>query len=311
MNIRFLETLVTLAQLKSFRATARALHATPAAISLRIRSLEEGLGTELVDRSGREFRLTPNGEYLLGHAKAVVAAARSMRAAAHKENPVQGRLRLGVIETVVHSWLSRFVGLLSAQYPQVEIELMVDTSSVLQKRLLSDELDLVVRVEGIDRPQIVSTALAICPVQWIAHRDLLPPRPQQLARQVLQHPILSFARATVPQRALEEVVAQLAGREGVPVAQTRITCSPSVAAIVRLVRDGYGIAAIPGLFVSDYLDRGEFVELAPLPPLPAIAVTLCRNAQAQGLTHAAAQVMQRACTEFGQETAPRFIGVLC
>ena len=33
MNTRFLETFVALAQLRSFRATARALHATPAAIS--------------------------------------------------------------------------------------------------------------------------------------------------------------------------------------------------------------------------------------------------------------------------------------
>ena len=40
MNIRFLETFVTLAQLRSFRATARALHATPAAISLRIKTLK-------------------------------------------------------------------------------------------------------------------------------------------------------------------------------------------------------------------------------------------------------------------------------
>ena len=57
MNTRFLETLVTLAQLRSVRATARAMHATPAAISLRIKALEEELQTELIDRSTREFRL--------------------------------------------------------------------------------------------------------------------------------------------------------------------------------------------------------------------------------------------------------------
>ncbi|KWR91447.1 LysR family transcriptional regulator [Cupriavidus sp. IDO] len=311
MNIRFLETLVTLAQLKNFRATARALHATPAAISLRIRNLEDELGTELVDRNASEFRLTPNGEYLLGYAKAVVAAARNLQAAAQKENPIQGRLRLGVIETVVHSWLSHFIKLLSTHYPQVELELTVEMSTVLQKRLLNDELDLIVRVEGIDHPEIVSTALAIYPVQWIAHKDLLPPGPRGLARQVLQHPILTFARGTAPQRALEEIVANLANQESIPVAQTRITCSPSVAAIVRLIKDGYGIAAIPSLFVTDYLESGEFVELASLPPLPAIIVTLCHHAQAEVLTHAAAKVMKQACSEFGKEISQSFIGVLC
>ena len=45
MNTRFLETFVTLAQLRNFRATARALHATPAAISQRIKALEGELKT--------------------------------------------------------------------------------------------------------------------------------------------------------------------------------------------------------------------------------------------------------------------------
>lgn len=42
--------------------------------------------------------------------------------------------------------------------------------------------------------------------------------------------------------------------------QMRIICSPSVAAIVLLVRDGYGVAAIPRLFVADALASGEFIE---------------------------------------------------
>ncbi|MBN9116109.1 MAG: LysR family transcriptional regulator, partial [Pandoraea sp.] len=50
MNTRFLETFVTLAKLRNFRATAAALHATPAAISQRLKALEEELKTVLVDR---------------------------------------------------------------------------------------------------------------------------------------------------------------------------------------------------------------------------------------------------------------------
>ena len=311
MNTRFLETFVTLAQLQNFRATARAMHATPAAISLRIKSLEDDLGTELIDRSGKEFRLTPQGDYLLGYAKTVVAAARKMQAAAHKENPIQGRVRVGVIETVVHSWLSHFIKQLSCDYPELEIDLAVDMSTVLQKRLLAGELDLIVRVEGIDHPEIASTALAVYPVQWIAHKNLVPPNPKALTNWVLQQPLLTFARGTAPQRALEEIVANLANQEDIPVSQTRITCSPSVAAIVRLVKDGYGIAAIPGLFVTDYLASGEFVELPALPVLPSIIVTLCHHADAEVMVHAAAKVAKQACAEFGQQFNQSFIGVLC
>lgn len=50
MNTRFLETLVVLARVGSFRETAQVLNATQAAISQRIASLEDELGVFLVDR---------------------------------------------------------------------------------------------------------------------------------------------------------------------------------------------------------------------------------------------------------------------
>ncbi|MCX4177621.1 MULTISPECIES: LysR family transcriptional regulator, partial [Paraburkholderia] len=265
MNTRFLETFVTLAQLESFRATARVLHATPATISLRIRSLEDELKTELVDRSTTSFRLTPSGQNLLGPAKNVVNATRTLREAAGQEIVVGGKLRLGVIETVVHSWLAHYVTQLNASFPRLEVDLTVDSSSVLQRRLLSGELDLVIRVEGIDSTKIVSSAIASYPVRWIAKRGLLSRRAEGLALRVLERPVLTFGRGTAPQVALESIVHALAQQLGMPAGQTRITCSPSVAAIVQLVRDGYGVAAIPGLFVAETLQSGEFVEL-PLKP---------------------------------------------
>jgi DNA-binding transcriptional LysR family regulator len=314
MNTRFLETFVTLSELRNYRATARALHATPAAISLRIKSLEDELGAALVDREAKEFRLTPQGESLLGHARNVVAAARRLHAVARQDNAIRGRLRIGVVETVVHSWLSPFIKRMSKEYPELEIDLTVDRSSVLQKRLLGNELDLVVRVEGIDNADIVSTALAVYPVQWFAHRSVVRNNVKSrkaLVKWALQQPLLTFSRGTAPQRAMEKAVAHLATQEDVPVSQTRITCSPSVAAIVRLILDGYGIAAIPTLFVNEHLKTGEVVNLPALPALPVIIVTLCHHAEAEVKVHAAANVARQACAEFGSQFDENLIGVLC
>ncbi|CAB3806706.1 hypothetical protein LMG27177_06163 [Paraburkholderia fynbosensis] len=73
-DARFLETFVTLPKLRSFRTTATALHATPAAIWQRLKALEGEWHRVLVDRESREFRLTLNGEYLLGYAKNSISA---------------------------------------------------------------------------------------------------------------------------------------------------------------------------------------------------------------------------------------------
>lgn len=298
MNTRFLETFVTLAQLESFRATARALHATPAAISLRIRSLEDELKCELVDRSTPKFRLTPAGLGLLGLASNVVDAVRALREAAGQEVVVGGKLRLGVIETIVHSWLAHYIAHLNANFPKLEIDLTVDSSAVLQRRLLSGELDLAIRVEGIDSTKIVSSAVASYPVRWIARRGLLSPRKSGLALRVLKRPLLTFGRGTAPQVALESIVHALAREHGVAQETTRMTCSPSVAAIVQLIRDGYGVAAIPRLFVADALRSGEFVELPLTPMPPPIVVSLCRPVEANVTVNAAVNAAQDACSTY-------------
>ena len=307
MNTRFLETFVILAQLRSFRATAQALHATPAAISLRIKTLEEELQTELIDRNSKDFRLTANAEYLLGHAKAVVDATRRLQAAAHKDSAVRGRLRLGVIESVVHSWLAQYIRELNALYPEIEVDLAVDMSNVLERRLRARELDLVIQVEGVESSDIVSEALAVYPLHWIARKGLLDPRKEGLNQRLLQLPILTFGRGTAPHRMLEEIVSKMANLAMVPLEQTRITCSPSVAAIVQLMKDGYGVAAIPSLFVAGLLDSGEFVELPVQPEPPSIIVSMCFHTNAEMMVHAAANAARQSCASYCAQVDPRYI----
>ncbi|CAN7614797.1 LysR family transcriptional regulator [Trinickia sp. LjRoot230] len=310
MNTRFLETFVTLAQLESFRATARALHATPAAISLRIRSLEDELKCELIDRSTPKFRLTPAGQSLIGLAKNVVDSVRTLREAAGEQVVVGGTLRLGVIETVVHSWLAHYITYLNSNFPKLDVDLTVDSSAVLQRRLLGGELDLAIRVEGIDSRKIVSSAVASYPVRWIARRGLLSARKPGLALRVLSRPLLTFGRGTAPQVALESIVHALAREHGIRAEQTRITCSPSVAAIVQLIRDGYGVAAIPRLFVVDALRNSEFVELPLAPVPPPIVVSLCRPVDASMMVNAAANAAHDACSAYCRSIAKDLIEAL-
>ncbi|GAB2900085.1 LysR family transcriptional regulator [Paralcaligenes ginsengisoli] len=307
MNTRFIETFVMLAQLKSFRATASALHATPAAISLRVKSLEDELGVELIDRSFKAFRLTANGQRLLNQARSVLEAVRQLQVAAHQEDAVQGCLRLGVNETVVHSWLAHYIKQLNRDYPELEVELTVEVSSVLQKQLLAGDLDLVFRVEGIDSDKIVSDALAVYPVRWIARKNFLPQNKRDLIRNVLQHPVLTFGRGTAPQRAIEQIVANFASQAGIPAGKAHVLCSPSVAAIVRLIENGFGVAAIPALFVADEIASGAFVELPVQPIPPSVVISMCWHANAKMHVHTAANAARVACEYYCKNTDRRLV----
>jgi DNA-binding transcriptional LysR family regulator len=309
MNTRFVETFLTLARLGSFRATAAAMHATPAAISLRIKTLEAELGVELIERDAAEFQLTAHGERLLAHARSVVQATRSLQLAAQDETQVTKRLRLGVIETVVHSWLPDYIRMLNAEYNRIVVDLSVDSSAVLGPRLRAGELDLVIQVEetGEQEASIVSTLLASYPVRWIARDDLIPASRAKHVQTVLQKPVLTFGRGTAPQIAVETIVETLAKRAGVPLAETQVTCMPSVAVIVKLLRDGYGIAAVPALFVEPFLSSGELGQLQVRPLPPPIDVAMYYRDDADVGVLAASRVARSACDQYAKARGRQLI----
>lgn len=66
-----LQTFATVAQLRSFSAAAELLHKTTSAISYRIKTLEDSLGTPLFQRTTRSVTLTPSGEVLLERASLI------------------------------------------------------------------------------------------------------------------------------------------------------------------------------------------------------------------------------------------------
>ena len=68
LDARQLEALTAVIEHGSFSAAAASLHLTLAAVSLRIKALEDALGQRLLVR-GKQVRATPAGQALLGHVK--------------------------------------------------------------------------------------------------------------------------------------------------------------------------------------------------------------------------------------------------
>lgn len=139
MNLKFLETFVWVARLKSFSLTAEKLFTTQAAISSRIAVLEGELGVKLFLRDSRGVSLTPQGLKVLEHAEQMLDTLHLLKQSIEAPSSKVGRIRIGVMDTVIHTWLSPLVTELMDHYPQVEIELVADTSlnlcDQLQKRL--------------------------------------------------------------------------------------------------------------------------------------------------------------------------------
>lgn len=245
------------------------MHATQAAISQRIATLEAELGAELIDREASGFKLTPAGLRVLRHAERLLSLERELRLTARPDAPPAGRVRIGVIESVVHSWLAPLVNALASRHPGIEPDFTVDTARNLREQFRHHRLDVLIQNDpveaaaGSDDLEVI--ALCRFPIRWIGRPGLVPRR-RLTIDDLMELPLLTFSRTSSPHA---HVRALFTGSELEP----RVSSFPSVAAILRLLTQGFGLAAIPPVFVRQELQDGVLLKFTG-PSLPPLTISL-------------------------------------
>lgn len=128
------------ARLLSFTRAAETLGMTQAAVSWRIRDLEERLGRALFVRGARQVALTPEGERLGSAATEAISLLR--RAVTEVTDADQGVLAITTLQTMATQWLATRLGAFQLANPDLAVR--VGTSSTLST-LNEDRLDLAIR----------------------------------------------------------------------------------------------------------------------------------------------------------------------
>lgn len=256
MNLKFLETFVWVARLKSFRLTADKLFTTQASISSRIAVLEGELGVKLFLRDSRGVSLTPEGLKVLDYAEQMLDTLQALKQSIETRSSKVGRIRIGVMDTVIHTWLSPLVARMMDCYPQVEIELVADTSLNLCEQLQKGFLDLILQTDLLRQESIRSLEVASHPMGWIVASHSLYNREYANLADLARERIITYSKNSLPH---QEVLSLL---QASGVSSPRLNCVNSVSAITRLLRDGFGIGALPPVLVSEELARGELTLLA-------------------------------------------------
>lgn len=250
-GFRSLEVFTWIARLGGFRAAAEKLHTTQPAVSQRIAGLEAELGVRLFDRTARGVALTAQGRALLDYAERMLALRDEMVAAVGAPGTLSGRLRLGVSETIVHTWLSRFVEQAHALHPNVLLDIEVDVSPRLRAGLVAGALDLAFLLGPVDEAGIEDLALCRYPLAFAACPSLeLPDEPVPVAA-LLARPIITYPKSTKPTRAVEALLRV----PGLP--PPRIFGASSLSTIVLMTLDGIGVSVVPPEVVAREVAEGR------------------------------------------------------
>jgi DNA-binding transcriptional LysR family regulator len=256
INLTQLQTFLWVASLHSFRKTAEKMNTTQPAISARIARLEETLGVRLFERESSLIRLTAKGLELVPYAENLLRTSALLVDRISEEENLSGKLRLGVSESIVHTWLSKFLSDLHRKFPAIEIEIVVDTSFNLRHELTERSIDFAFLMGPITDFLFENHDLLEFEVIWVASPSLKIETAQPLTLDELAHyPLITYSRNTRP---YAELARQLRKTTDLP---AKIFPSSSLAAILKMAQDGIGIATLPRKMIEAELDNGTLVEI--------------------------------------------------
>lgn len=141
LELDMLRTLVAIADTGNFSAAAEAVFRTPSAVSMQVKKAESLVGRPLFKRDSRSVTLTMDGEQLLQHGRRMLALNREMMAqlAATK---VSGVVRLGAPDDIAERALPDLLRRFAQTHCCVTVDVVVDHSSNLLKKVRNNELDL-------------------------------------------------------------------------------------------------------------------------------------------------------------------------
>jgi LysR family transcriptional regulator, low CO2-responsive transcriptional regulator len=142
LTFRQLETIREVSRCGSMVKAAQALCVTPAALTSRVKSLEEDLGLELFERFEGRLRLTEAGKEVVAAAIRIDNVMSDLLSTLHGRNGhLGGRVRLAFVATAKY-FAPRLLAAFTKQYPEIDLRIHVGNRSTVVSALRDFEADI-------------------------------------------------------------------------------------------------------------------------------------------------------------------------
>ncbi|MGP8438412.1 LysR substrate-binding domain-containing protein [Paraburkholderia fungorum] len=266
LDLDAIQAFVLVADIGSFTRAAEVMDTSQAAMSLKLKRLEERLGYRLLERTPRVVRLSPRGDVFIGAARQLLLAHERALAGGAADTP-ERRLKLGISDHVAGPNLPALLGRLAAYDPLLVIEVRIAASRDVLAWFERGEVDAAIgRREG-DRSD--GQLLAEERLGWFAapgwqHREGQPLRLATLA-------------APCGIRAIATDALDTAG-----IAWTEVFVGGGVMAVGAAVSAGLAVAALAQRVApAGAIEVGEQLGLPPLPTSKVVLHTRLSDPRSQ------------------------------
>jgi LysR family transcriptional regulator for metE and metH len=260
LEIRHLETLLSLAECGSLSKAAARLFLTQSALSHQLKTLESHYGAALVEKNVRPLRFTAIGNRLVALARTVLPqVAEAGRDVARLAQGRAGPLRIAVQCHNCFDWLMPAMDAYRSLWPEVELDII--------SGFVVDPLPLLERAEAelavIHDAQEAHPSVVFSPLFRYESVALMSPRHPLAAKPWLE--ASDFAAETLITYPVPDEMLDVMKHCLIPAGiNPRRRTAELTVAILQLVASGRGIAALPSWTVGHYLERG-YVVSRPIP----------------------------------------------
>lgn len=258
MDFDQLTTFMQVAKLGSFSRAGQKVFRSQSAVSAQIRQLEQEYGDKLLDRSGKDVRLTPAGRVLFGYAERLLSLRdESLLAVADQGVTPRGTLVIGANEATCLYVLPEVFAEYCRLYPGVQISIYRNFSYKIIEKLENGTIDVGIVTLPVKSPSLKTHSIF---------------RDQLMLMVGPQHPLAKHKLASVPDIAKHPLLVPKTGytrqlmdklfRPYNSSLQVRMEL-PSIGMIKSFVAAGLGVSLISSSFAREEVLAGT-VKLIPL-----------------------------------------------
>ncbi len=258
MDFDQLVTFLQVAKLGSFSRAGEKVFRSQSAVSAQIRQLEQEYGDRILDRSGKDVRLTPAGRVLFAYAERLLHMRdESLLAVADQGATPRGVLAIGANEATCLYVLPEVFAEYCRLYPGVQISIYRNFSYKIVEKLEQGSIDIGIVTLPIKSPSLKVHAIFRDQLMWMVNpQSPLAHHKSASVADISKQPIL-MPKTGYTRRLMDKLFRPHSSH-----LQIRMEL-PSVGMIKSFVAAGLGVSLISASFARDQVLAGR-VKLIPI-----------------------------------------------
>lgn len=259
ISLRQLQAFISVGEHQSFTKAAKELYMTQPAVSAQIKSLEDKLDVQLLDRNDKTISLTGAGELLFEDAKKIMGVYQGFLESLDDLKGLRsGKLSL-LASTIPGEYvLPQVIGSFVRQYPTVEVKLNITDTGNVVSSLLARNADLGVIGARVENEQLALEELIRDELIVIGPADTQFRNRLCSMEELVKEPwILREAGSGT-----RMVFAQKLAEAGIDSGEIRVVMElGTTRAVISAVECGLGLGIVSRLAAHDSLQLGKISEV--------------------------------------------------